>query len=110
METVVLVIHLLIAMALVGVVLIQKSEGGGLGMGGGNMGGMMTTRGSANLLTRATALLAAAFFATSLILAILAGNASRTDSIFDRVPAAAPEAPAEAPAPAPAEPSVPVGE
>lgn len=107
METVVLVVHLLIATALVGVVLIQKSEGGGLGMGGGNMGGMMTTRGSANLLTRVTAFLAAAFFATSLILAILAGTTSRTESIFDRAPAAT-EAPVEAPAPV--QPTVPVGE
>lgn len=106
MEVVVLVIHLLIALALVGVVLIQKSEGGGLGIGGGSMGGMMTTRGSANLLTRVTAFLAAAFFSTSLILAIMAGNTTQTESIFDRVPAAPAEQPAQ---PAPAQPSVPVG-
>jgi len=108
METVVLVIHLLIAVALVGVVLIQKSEGGGLGMGGGNMGGMMTTRGSANLLTRATAILAAMFFVTSLTLAWLAGNTRGSESIFDQVPAAT-DAPVEAPQ-QPAEPTVPVGQ
>jgi len=106
METVVLVIHLLIALALVGVVLIQRSEGGGLGLGGGTMGGFMTARGSANLLTRATAILAAAFFCTSLILAILAGGGRGTESIFDQ-PAAT------APAPSPAQntqPAVPVGQ
>ena len=77
MITVVLVIHLLIATAMVGVILIQRSEGGALsGLGGGTMGGMMTARGTANLLTRATAILAGCFIATSLVLAILAGHAS----------------------------------
>ena len=62
MEAVILVIHLLIAAALVGVVLIQRSEGGGLGIGGGGgSGGFMSTRGTANLLTRTTAILAGAF-------------------------------------------------
>ena len=64
METIVIVIHLMIVLALVGVVLLQRSEGGGLGIGGGS--GFMTARGAANALTRATAILAAAFFATSL--------------------------------------------
>ena len=59
MITVVLVIHLLIAVALIGVVLLQKSEGGALGMGGGGMSGFMTGRSTANLLTRTTAILAA---------------------------------------------------
>ncbi|MFM2044832.1 MAG: hypothetical protein RLY86_3408 [Pseudomonadota bacterium] len=108
MELVVLVIHLLIAIALVGVVLIQKSEGGGLGMGSGNMGGMMTTRGSANLLTRATAFLAAAFFATSLILAILAGT--RPAGSLDFSTPAETAVPAETPAPTPAQPQVPTGD
>jgi len=119
METIVLVIHMLIALALVGVVLVQKSEGGGLGMGGGTMGGFMTARGSANLLTRTTAILAACFFATSLVLAIMAGGHRSSESIFDRpattAPAGAPavpegqtQAPA-APATAPAEPAVPTG-
>src|SRR5258708_12970830 len=72
MITVLLVVHIMIAIALVGVVLIQRSEGGGLGIGGGTGGGFMTTRGTANLLTRSTAVIAAMFMATSLALAILA--------------------------------------
>jgi preprotein translocase subunit SecG len=71
MITVVLVVHVLIAAAMVGVILIQRSEGGALsGLGGGTMGGLMSARGTANLLTRATAILAGCFFATSLLLAI----------------------------------------
>jgi preprotein translocase subunit SecG len=66
MTTVLLLIHLLIAVALIGVVLLQRSEGGGLGIGGGGSSGFMTGRGTANLLTRATAGLAAAFFVTSI--------------------------------------------
>ena len=73
MQTVVILIHLMIVLAMVGLVLIQKSEGGGLGMGGGGGGGFMSSRGTANVLTRATAILAALFFATSLFLSILAG-------------------------------------
>ncbi len=84
MFTVVIVIHLLVAIALVGVVLVQRSEGGGLGMGGGGgMGGFMTGRAAANLLTRATTGLAAAFFATSMILAILSGGQREAKSILD---------------------------
>ncbi len=103
MESVVLVIHLLIAVALVGVILIQRSEGGGLGIGGGTMGGMMTTRGTANLLTRTTAILAACFMATSIVLAILAGTHTRPTSIIDSLPAvpAQPTAPAQPAQPAP---------
>ena len=63
MENVLLVAYLLIVLALIAVILLQRSEGGGLGMGG-NAGGLMTVRGSANLLTRTTAILAALFFAT----------------------------------------------
>ncbi len=109
MQEVVLVVHLLITLALIGVVLVQKSEGGGLGVGGGTMGGFMTARGSANLLTRTTAILAALFFCTSLILAILAGTGQDGQkSIFDKVPAPGTEAPA---APAePVKPTVPVGQ
>jgi len=81
MQTVLLVIHLLITAAMIGVILIQRSEGG-MGLGGGNMGGLMTTRGSANLLTHTTAILAACFLATSLTLAILAGHQSRPSSIL----------------------------
>jgi preprotein translocase subunit SecG len=92
MEAVILVIHLLIATALVGVVLIQRSEGGGLGIGGGggSSGGFMSARGTANLLTRTTAILAAAFMVTSLVLAVLAGSHSRPRSIIDALPAVPP--------------------
>ena len=84
MELVILVIHLLIALALVGTVLIQRSEGGGLGIGGGGggMGNLMTVRGTANTLTRITSFLAAGFFATSLTLAILAGSHSDGGSLL----------------------------
>lgn len=105
MQEVVLVVHLLITLALIGVVLVQKSEGGGLGIGGGTMGGFMTARGSANLLTRVTAILAALFFCTSLILAILAGTSGSGESLFDNVPAPGSEAPV-----VPAQPTVPVGQ
>ncbi|PSJ59866.1 preprotein translocase subunit SecG [Pseudaminobacter soli (ex Li et al. 2025)] len=84
MQTVIIVIHLMVVLALVGVVLLQRSEGGGLGIGGGS--GFMTARGAANALTRATAILAAAFFATSLILSILARYGERPIDILDRVP------------------------
>ena len=76
MESVVLVIHLFLALAIIGLVLMQRSEGGGLGIGGnsgGGAGNFASARGTANFLTRMTAICAAAFFATSLILGILAG-------------------------------------
>lgn len=94
MITVILVIHLLLAIALVGVVLIQRSEGGALGMGGG-MSGFMTGRSTANLLTRATAVLAALFIVTSLTLARLAGGEREARSILDQPPAVTEEKPAE---------------
>ena len=91
MGTVLLVIHLMVAAALVGVVLLQKSEGGALGMGGGGSGGFLTGRGKANLLTRVTAGLAAAFFATSTLLTILAKQSAPAGSVFDSSqPATAP--------------------
>lgn len=103
MATVLLVIHLMIATALVAVVLLQKSEGGALGIGGGGGGGgFLTGRGTANLLTRTTAGLAAAFFATSILLTILANHSAPRGSVFDgvkapasgtQVPAAGGEAP-----------------
>lgn len=103
MATVLLVIHLMIAAALVGVVLLQKSEGGALGIGGGGGGGFLTGRGTANLLTRATAMLAAAFFATSITLSLVGKQASQRGSAFDgAAPAAtAPATPGGAPAEAP---------
>ena len=86
MQTLVLTIHILIALALIGSVLLQRSEGGGLGIGGGGAGGgFMTARGTANLMTRVTAILAASFFATSLILAIMAGHQREPVSIVDEV-------------------------
>lgn len=74
MQSVIIVIHLMIVAALIGVVLLQKSEGGGLGIGsgGGGGGGFMTGRGTANLLTRTTAFLAVGFFLTSMFLSWLA--------------------------------------
>jgi preprotein translocase subunit SecG len=85
MQTVVIVLHLMIVSALTVVVLLQKSEGGGLGMGGG--AGFMSSRGTANLLTRTTAFLAAGFFLTSLFLSWLAGYEHAPSSILGGAPA-----------------------
>jgi preprotein translocase subunit SecG len=103
MITVILIIHLVLAIALVGVVLLQRSEGGALGMGGGGgggMGGFMTGRSTANLLTRTTAVLAALFIVTSLVLAKLSGTTGAPPSLLDYAPLPAQEAPVEPPAPA----------
>ena len=128
---VLLVIHIMVAISLVGVVLLQKSEGGALGIGGGGMSGFMTGRSTANLLTRATAILAAAFFTTSVLLVVMHNRARAPVSIIDQgaptMPArpviptapstptaptgsttAAPAKPAAPAAPAPATPSVPL--
>ena len=114
MQTVIIVIHLFIAVALVGVILLQRSEGGALGIGGG--GGLMTGRAAGNLLTRTTAILAAAFFVTSLALALIANSHSKPTSIMDApvTTPAAPAAPTETAPPAqsnspaaPAEPAAP---
>ena len=78
--TFLLVVHTLLALALVGVILMQKSEGGGL-TGGGNAGGLVSARGAANLLTRTTAILAALFILSSLGLAWLAGHSNRPGEI-----------------------------
>ncbi len=83
MQTVIIVIHLMIVMTLIGAVLLQRSEGGGLGIGGG--GGFMTNRGTANLLTRTTAFLAVGFFITSLLLSWLAGLDRKPSSIVNPV-------------------------
>ena len=80
MQHVVIVIHLMFVLALIGAVLLQKSEGGGLGIG--STGGFMTSRGTTNVLTLATAILAGLFFATSLILSILAGMNRKPTSIL----------------------------
>jgi preprotein translocase subunit SecG len=85
MENVVLVIHLMLALSITGLVLLQRSEGGGLGMGGGGLGGLATPEATANILTRATAICAGCFFITSLILGILAGTHSTSGSIIDKI-------------------------
>ncbi|MCT7375361.1 preprotein translocase subunit SecG [Chelativorans salis] len=129
MQTIVIVIHLLTVIALVGAVLMQRSEGGGLGIGGGS--GFMTARGAANALTRTTAILAAAFFATSLGLSLIARYQAQPTDIFDRLPQTqqeqgeggsggvldqlggssdAPSEPAPAEEPADTEPQVPTGQ
>src|SRR6266571_2529309 len=78
------VIHVLIALALVGVVLLQKSEGGALGMGGGGMSGFMTGRSTANVLTRTTMILAVLFFVTSLALVLVSNSGRAPRSAIDQ--------------------------
>ena len=82
MTTVLVVVHIMISVALICVVLLQRSEGGALGIGGG--GGFMTGRSAGNALTKTTAVLAAAFFATSLSLTVIASNRTAPTSIFNR--------------------------
>ncbi|HEV2162502.1 MAG TPA: preprotein translocase subunit SecG [Stellaceae bacterium] len=116
MSTVIVVIHLLFAVALVSVILMQKSEGGALGMGGGGMSGFMTGRSTANLLTRTTAILAVGFFLTSIALAIIAARSRAPGSVIDQavptqsLPApTSPAKPATPPVPAaPTGPSAPL--
>ena len=86
MENVILVVHLILAICLIGVVLLQRSEGGGLGMGGG--GGAMTGRQAATALGKITWIFAIAFLATSLTLTIIAAQNSSTGSVLDRIGAA----------------------
>ena len=88
MENVVLVIHLLLALALIGVVLLQRSEGGGLGMGGGGGGGgggLVSSRGAATALGKLTWALAVGFIATSLTLTIFAAQNAADSSVLDRL-------------------------
>jgi preprotein translocase subunit SecG len=103
LNTVLLIIHLFVTLALIGVVLIQRSEGGGLGIGTSQgMGSFMSGRGTANLLTRATAILATAFMVLSLSLALLnRGTMGTSRSILDTGPAS------NLPAAPPAVPSAP---
>src|SRR5271167_3943888 len=82
MQSVLIVIHILIVIALVAVVLLQRSEGGALGAGGGG-GGFMTGRGQANALSRATAILGTLFFATAILMSIIAGWSRAPRSIID---------------------------
>jgi preprotein translocase subunit SecG len=101
-------VHVLVAIALVGVILLQKSEGGALGMGGGGMSGFMTGRSTANLLTRATAILAAAFMMTSVLLVVMHNRERAPRSIIEQSSPVIPAAPAPAPLqPPPAEPGQP---
>ena len=122
MQTVLLVIHLIVALALIGAVLLQRSEGGalGIGSGGGGGGNLFSTRGVGNALTRTTAILALCFFLTSIGLTLLAVRGSGSGgSLFDATTAPEGQAPATggnvlpqlptAPA-APATPQVPVSQ
>jgi preprotein translocase subunit SecG len=110
METIILVIHVILALTLVGVVLLQRSEGGGLGMGGGGAatgGGLISSRGAADLLTRMTAVLAGCFMLTSVALAIMAKNRDDALSVLD---APAPEEVVEEMPAEPELPTVPLSE
>ncbi len=82
--TILLVIHITVCIALVGAVLLQRSEGGALGMGGGPSG-FMTARGASNLMTSITWWLAAIFFVLSLVLTLLTSRTSQASSVVDRV-------------------------
>ena len=110
MTNVLLVIHLILCLGLIVLVLIQRSEGGALsglggGGGGGGMSGFMTGRSAANLLTRSTALLAAGFMVTSLLLSLIANADRNSGSILDEVEPAVQEQPA-----APQEPGAPLAQ
>ncbi|WP_204114761.1 preprotein translocase subunit SecG [Shimia biformata] len=99
MENVVLTIHLLLALSLIGVVLLQRSEGGGLGIGGG--GGAVSGRAAATALGKITWILAIAFIITSISLTIIAAQKSAGSSVIDRLGApVAEDATPEVPAPA----------
>lgn len=108
MSQVILIIHLLLAIAMIGVVLLQRSEGGGLGIGGGGgggggMAGFLTGRSAKTLLTRTTAILAAGFMTTSLLLTWIESQTDRGQSITDDLSIMTPAEPSE-----PEGPSVPV--
>ncbi len=100
MEIVLRVLQVFLALGLIGVVLLQRSEGGGLGIGGGSSAGsFMSVRGTANFLTRMTAILAALFMITCLALALLAKPSTAPKSIFDTPAPSSTSAPAPAPLP-----------
>ncbi len=108
MSTVLLIVHLFVTLALIGVVLIQRSEGGGLGIGTSQgMGSFMSGRGTANLLTRATAVLATIFMLLSLTLALLNRGSSAHQSILDTTAPASSTPPAGSLPLPPAKPAVP---
>ncbi|WP_406870682.1 preprotein translocase subunit SecG [Thioclava sp. 'Guangxiensis'] len=88
MQNIILTVHLILALLMIGVVLLQRSEGGGLGMGssgGGAGGGVMTGRQAANALSKATWVLAAGFLITSVALTVLAANEAGESSVLDRI-------------------------
>lgn len=92
MENIILIVHLIIAVFLIAVVLLQRSEGGALGMGGGNSGGgIVSARGAGTALSKVTWGLAAAFIATSLTLTIIAASASGGRSVIEGVDTSVPE-------------------
>jgi len=109
LSTVLLIIHLFVTLALIGVVLIQRSEGGGLGIGSSQgMGSFMSGRGTANLLTRTTAILAGMFFLLSITLALLnRGGNGPARSILDAPAPVSATTPVQAPPAPPAGPSAP---
>lgn len=100
MENVILIVHLILAVCLIGVVLLQRSEGGGLGIGGGG-GGAVSARGAATALGKITWIFAILFIGTSIGLTIIAAEKSATGSVVDRLGTRAPASPATAPAPLP---------
>ncbi|MCH7931233.1 MAG: preprotein translocase subunit SecG [Proteobacteria bacterium] len=104
MTTILLVIHLLLALAMIATVLLQRSEGGALGIGGGG-GALMSGRASSNLLTRATAVLAGLFMLSSMLLTIIATGTTEPRSILESAETPASEAPVE-----PVAPSVPIAD
>ena len=113
MYTVLLVIHVMVVLALIGIILVQRPAGDGIGLSGSSSTSFISGRAAANFITRTTAVLAVMFILTSLGLGILIthGRAERS-SIMDRLdhtpaPAAAPATPAQTPAKEPSKPSVP---
>ena len=97
MQAVIIVVHLMIVLAIIALVLLQRSEGGGLGIG--SSGGFMTNRGTGNILSKSTAVLAAAFFMTSLLLSWIAGYERKPTSILQPGGTPATQAPAPGSAP-----------
>ncbi|WP_339107826.1 preprotein translocase subunit SecG [Thioclava sp. GXIMD4216] len=87
MQNIILTVHLILALLMIGVVLLQRSEGGGLGMGssGGGAGGVMTGRQAANALSKATWVLAAGFLCTSVALTVVAARDAGESSVLDRL-------------------------
>ena len=105
MQEIILILHLLITVGLIGVIMLQRSEGG-LGLAGSGMGSFMSGRATANLLTRTTAILATGFMITSLILAIMASQRTTPTSVLETLERQS-TTPATAPAVLKQEPVVP---